>query len=60
MKQKISISSYSQNFIINSVSLTKKMDDVAHYDARSEFELGKRFGEMILRSCYQIQTVNKL
>ena len=42
----------NQNFIIDSVNLNKKIDDVAHYDARSQFELGKRFGEMILNKCY--------
>ncbi len=41
----------NQNFIIDSVNLNKKIDDVAHYDARSQFELGKRFGEMILNKC---------
>ena len=50
---KINISmNEKQSFMISSENLTKKKDDVAHYDARSQFELGKRFGEMILSKCY--------
>lgn len=52
-KAKINVSiDEKQNFIIDSVNLNKKIDDAAHYDARSQFELGKRFGEMILNKCY--------
>lgn len=50
-KKSISINE-NNCFMINSVNLTKKDDDLAHYDAKSEFELGKRFGEMIISKCY--------
>ncbi len=50
-KKSISINE-NNCFMINSVNLTKDDDDLAHYDAISEFELGKRFGEMILNKCY--------
>ena len=40
------------NYLINSDVLRKQEFDLAHYDARSQFELGKRFGEMILSKCY--------
>lgn len=42
----------SNNYIVDSIGLTKKEDDVAHYDSVSEFELGKRFGNIILNICY--------
>ncbi len=49
---KINLSDGVQNYMINSDNLSKKEDDLAHYDSRSQFELGKRFGEMILNKCY--------
>ncbi|MCI6591332.1 MAG: hypothetical protein MSH65_01475 [Spirochaetia bacterium] len=42
----------SNNYIVDSIGLTKKEDDVAHYDSVSEFELGKRFGNIISNICY--------
>ena len=39
------------NYIIKSNGLKKSYDRM-HYDAYSQFELGKRFGEMILSKCY--------
>ena len=41
-----------KSYMISSVALTKKKDTVSHCDAKSEFKLGKRFGEMILQNCY--------
>lgn len=49
---KINLSDGVHNYMINSDNLSKKEDDLAHYDSRSQFELGKRFGEMILSKCY--------
>lgn len=50
---KINISmNEKQSYMISSVALTKKKDTVSHYDAKFEFKLGKRFGEMILQNCY--------
>ena len=40
------------NYMINSDGLRKQVYDLSHYDAYSQFELGKRFGEMILSKCY--------
>lgn len=42
----------SNNYIVDSIGLTKKEDDVAHYDSVFEFELGKRFGNIISNICY--------
>ena len=51
-KAKVNISrSQANNYIINSNGLTK-LEDLMHYNAKSQFELGKRFGEMILSKCY--------
>lgn len=51
-KAKTNISHSKLNsYLINSNGLTK-LEDLMHYNARSQFELGKRFGEMILSKCY--------
>ena len=41
----------NNNYIIKSNGLKKSYDRM-HYDAYSQFELGKCFGEMILSKCY--------
>jgi hypothetical protein len=49
-KQKFALSD-SRNFIIDSTGLQKMEFDQAHYDAKSEFEIGVRMGK-ILQSAY--------
>lgn len=41
----------SNNYLVNSDGLTKKLDDTPHYDSKSEFEIGVRIGK-ILQSIY--------